>query len=200
MTKSTEEKKAAPLPRVQAIKVSEIAPSPLNERGDVVETVDDLVASIKEKGILVPIKVRPVKSGFQVVYGHRRLLAAKKAGLVHVPAIVEEMDDEQADRERLTENLQRLDLHPIDEAKGIARLVKLLGFVDRVAKHLGKDEAYVAERANLVNLDKAGQDWFRSGVITAEHARILARLTPDDQKQALAWLIEYENPEESDYS
>lgn len=150
----------------------------------------DLVASVKESGILTPLLLRPKAngkgSGFEIVAGHRRYRAAKKAGLDEVPAIVRELSDDQALELQTIENLQREDVHPLDEALGFQALLKRPGHdVESIAAKLGKSTSHVYQRLKLVELIPAAQKLFFGGEITAGHAILIARLQPKDQQQVL---------------
>src|SRR5262245_34603566 len=113
--------------KVQNIKVADAKPSATNPRGVKFEndpSFKDLVASVKEKGILVPVIVRPVGKGYEVIAGARRLAAAKEAGLDTIPADVREMDDDEAREVQIIENLQRTDIHPLDEGEAFRQLME----------------------------------------------------------------------------
>jgi len=147
----------------------------------------ELADSIKAKGILNPLLVRPNgKKGFQVLAGARRLRAARGAGLAEVPVIVRELDDEAALEVLIVDNLQRADVHPFDEARGYQTLLTRPGYdVARIAERVGRSVAYIYDRVKLLNLTKEAQDLFLAGKFTAGHAVLLARLKPEDQKRAL---------------
>jgi len=147
----------------------------------------ELADSIKAKGILNPLLVRPNgKKGFQVLAGARRLRAARGAGLEEVPVIVRELDDEAALEVLIVDNLQRADVHPFDEARGYQTLLTRPGYdVARIAERVGRSVAYIYDRVKLLNLTKEAQDLFLAGKFTAGHAVLLARLKPEDQKRAL---------------
>jgi ParB family chromosome partitioning protein len=111
------------------------------EKGDLTE----LVNSIKEKGILEPIIVRPVGEKYEVVVGSRRYEASKLAGLTKIPVIIKEMNDKEAIVTSLMENVQRENLEPEEEAAAYQKLVKIFGSIRKVAKSIGKSESSIRE-------------------------------------------------------
>jgi len=136
-----------------------IDPSPYQTRrfsgagGDLQELAD----SIRAVGVLEPVLLRPGAEGrFQLLAGDRRVRAARLAGLTEVPGIVRQLDDEQAIEVTVVENLQRQDLHPLDEAAAIALLLqRYAGDVDEVAARLGRPSSFVARRARLTTLTES---------------------------------------------
>lgn len=178
----------------RAIPLAEIAPSPHNTRKQFDEaSLADLAESIRQHGVLQPILVREVaasragKTKYQVVAGERRFRAARLAGLKEIPAHVRAMSDEEAFSAMLIENLQRVDVHPLDEADGFSRLREFqeLGIAD-IAQRVAKDERYVARRLALTNLIEEAREDFRSEAITLAHALEICRLAPEIQVEALA--------------
>jgi ParB family chromosome partitioning protein len=111
------------------------------EKGDLTE----LVNSIKEKGILEPLIVRPVGDKYEVVVGSRRYEASKLAGLTKIPVIMKEMNDKEAIITSLMENVQRENLEPEEEAAAYQKLVKIFGSIRKVAKSIGKSESSIRE-------------------------------------------------------
>jgi len=150
------------------------------------EAFDELVRSIQEHGVLEPIIVRPEVGGFEIVAGHRRFAAAKKAGYSEIPAMVRQLTDQQALEIQLLENLHRSDLHPLEEAEGYRQLVAVAKYdVARIAERIGRSAKYVYDRMKLLSLTKENQELFLEGKITAGHAILLARLKPSAQKRAV---------------
>jgi len=146
----------------------------------------DLEASIREKGMIVPIVARPVNGGFEVVAGARRYRAAKKVGLRDVPLLVRELTDKQALEVQVIENLQRADVHPMEEGEGYRQLMEKAGYeVAALARKVGKSASYVYQRLKLADLAAPAKDAFLKDEITAGHAILIARLSPEDQKAAL---------------
>lgn len=145
-----------------------------------------LAASIGVHGVLVPLKVSPVDGGYVICAGHRRARAATIAGLHQVPCIVEELTEDQIEALLYVENLQRADIHPLDEGQGYADWMKAKGLsVAQVAKLTGKTERYVFDTLKLLNLGPEARKLWREGILTRPVAVILARLTRADQKRCI---------------
>lgn len=128
-------------------------------------------------------------SVYEVVAGERRLRAAKAAGLEAVPAIVRDLNDSDVLDMQLVENLQREDLHPVEEAEGYRVLLADGASVEDIAKKAGKDVPYVQKRIKLLSLEVDAKNLFAAGHLTLGHALLLARLTPKDQIAALVFLL-----------
>ena len=145
-----------------------------------------LVDSIKASGILQPLLVRPKKSKYEIVCGHRRAAAAHALNLPEVPVRVREMTDAQALAAQIIENDQREEAHPLDQADGYQRLM-LLEKLDAagVAMRTGRPESHVYDRVRLLGLNKQAKQLFRNGSIAVGHAVLLARLKPADQDRAM---------------
>ena len=152
--------------------------------------IDRLAASIREKGILQPILVRPApdaKGEYQIVAGERRWRAAQKAKLREVPVIIREFDDGEALEIAILENVQRADLNPVEEALGYRALIDRFSRTqDMVAEAIGKSRSHVANTLRLLALPEQVQTWLAEGLLTAGHARAIA--TASDPT-ALAQLI-----------
>jgi ParB family chromosome partitioning protein len=179
---------------LRMIPLAELIPSPNNTRGQITESsLTGLAASIRRRGVLQAILVREIaapKSGkakYQIVAGERRFRAAKLAGLKEIPAQIKPMTDEDALGDQLVENLQREDVHPLDEADGFLRLREemKLGVRD-IAERVAKDARYVARRLALTNLIEEARDDLREDRITLAHALETCRLAPEIQTEALA--------------
>lgn len=151
------------------------------------EQITDLAESIKAKGILQPIIVRtdPVRPDqYQIVAGERRWRAAQQANLHEVPAIVRDLSDRDVLEIAIIENVQRVDLDPLEEAVGFQQLIDRFGHTqEQVAKGLGKSRSHVANALRLLNLPPVVQGHLRGGRISAGHARAI--LSADDP-EALA--------------
>ena len=160
--------------------------SPTNPRREA-KDLEELTESVRQHGVLQPILVRPFGTvGFEIVAGHRRFAAAKAADLHEIPAIVRAMDDKAALELQVIENLERSDLHPLEEARGYERLITVHKYdVVRIAAKIGRSVPYVYDRVKLLKLIKPLAMLFLEEKITAGHAIILARLKPADQKRLL---------------
>lgn len=147
------------------------------------ETLNELTASISEKGILSPITVRKVDSGYEIVAGERRYRAAIKLNLATIPAIIKEITEEEALELALIENLQRDDLNPIEQAKGYQQLLTEFHLrQEDVAKKLGKDRSTVTNILRLLKLPESIQNHVSRGTLSFGHARALLSL-PSDKMQ-----------------
>jgi ParB family transcriptional regulator, chromosome partitioning protein len=163
------------------------------------KAMEDLTASVKEMGVIVPILVRPIGGKFEVVAGARRYRASKRAGRDEIPAIIRELSDDQALEAQVIENLQREDVHPLEEAEGYqALLERKRHTVESLAAQVGKSESYIWQRLKLIELIGTAKQAFLTDQITAGHAILIARLTPDDQKEALAHCIQKVDVAEGD--
>jgi ParB family chromosome partitioning protein len=167
-----------------------IEPSPCNPRRQRNKLQDaELMASISTHGILTPLLVRPLPEAgkYQLAAGHRRYVAAKNLSLATVPVHIREMDDTEYMEILHVENLQREDVHPLDEAIGYKALLERGGYdVTTLAARIGKSEAHVYQRLKLNDLIKEGQKLFLENQIGFGHAVILARLDRKQQKEILA--------------
>lgn len=139
--------------------------------------LDELTASIREKGLLQPILVRPApgQTGkYQIVAGERRWRAAQKAGLHTVPVIVRELDDLDVLEIGIIENVQRADLNPIEEARAYKVLMERFGRTqDALAQVVAKSRSHIANSLRLLNLPEVVQDHVLQGRLSAGHARAL---------------------------
>jgi ParB family transcriptional regulator, chromosome partitioning protein len=161
--------------------------SPANPRRSFDEgSLNELATSIRTQGVLSPLLVRPKGSSFEIVAGARRYRAAQLAGLDSVPVRIVELTDAQALETSIVENLQRRDVHPIDEANGYVALMRLDYSVEQIAAKCGKSPAYVAARAKLTDLASAVTEAFAKDEIGVGHALLLAKLQPAEQEQALS--------------
>ena len=140
--------------------------------------LDDLTRSVREKGLLQPILVRPMgKDRYQIVAGERRWRAAQQAGLHEVPVLSLDLDDRDVLEVAIVENVQRQDLTPMEEARGYDRLVKDFGHTqDMVAKIVGKSRSHVANILRLLGLPQGVQELVDAGKLSMGHARALVGL------------------------
>lgn len=157
----------------------------------------ELSASIAEVGIQVPLLVRPMFDPddgelqiYELVAGERRFRAAKGLGLETVPCLAREMTDEEAREAQIIENLQRVDVHPIEEAEAFSELLGRLGSIAGVAAKVSKEQSYVAKCLRLLSLTLHSRDALRSALITIDHALLLATLGEGEQNEALKWTLD----------
>ncbi len=144
------------------------------------ENLNDLVNSIKERGVIQPIIVRKINtdnSKYEIIAGERRWLAAQKAGLHDIPVVVTDADDLKSLEFAIVENVQRHDLNPLEEAQGYKRLIDEFAYdQDKVSKFIGKSRSYISNSLRLLNLPKEVLDFVEQKKITAGHAKILVGL------------------------
>ena len=137
--------------------------------------LSELAASMDTNGLAVPILVRPAGDRFVIVHGERRYRAATQLGWAEIPADVRDLDDEAAGWLQLIENIQRADLTPIEEAEAYA--AKLCHMTQsELAKKVGKDRSYIAQKLRLLKLPAPLQHFLRTGGLTEGHMRLLMRL------------------------
>lgn len=179
---------------VQRIPLEKIEPHPDNRRvgGFDEAKLAQLAESIRAQGIIHPPIVRQVNGHYQLVAGERRWKAAKIAGLTEIPCIVRELDDTAVLKVMTIENLQREDVHPLDEADGYSRLMETGGMdVGAIAGEVGKSISYIYQRLKLLELEKTSRKAFIEGKITAGHAILIARLDPKYQTVMLKKMEHY---------
>ena len=151
----------------------------------------ELALSIKEQGVMQPILVRPVDGGrFEIVAGERRWRAAQQAGLREIPALVKNVPDQSALAVALIENIQREDLNPIEEAKGLARLIDEFGLThEAAAKAVGRSRSAVSNLLRLNALAPPVQEYVLAGSLEMGHARALLALPVEQQSGAAARIV-----------
>ena len=162
----------------QFIPIEMISPNPDQPRRSFdPEALEDLAASIREKGIIQPLIVRPnprTEGQFEIVAGERRWRAAQMAKLHAVPALVREFDDTEVLEVAIIENVQRADLNPVEEAAGYNQLMEKFGHTqERLATALGKSRSHIANSVRLLTLPEEVQSYLRDGKLSAGHARTL---------------------------
>lgn len=152
------------------------------------EALQDLADSIREHGIIQPLTVRRLSSGYyQIIAGERRWRAARMAGLREVPVVIIEADDKKAMELALIENLQRADLTPIEEARGYQQLIGEYGLTqEQVADRVSKSRPAVANAMRLLSLPDELLSMVESGKLTAGHARALLSIKDERQQLAVA--------------
>lgn len=167
---------ASPEETIKMVAIKELSPSRFQPRRVFkTEAIQDLVSSIKTKGVLQPLLVRPKSlGGYEIIAGERRFRASQQAGLVQVPVIVKDFNDKDALEVALIENLQREDLNPIEEGEAYARLMKEFTYTqETLAEVLGKSRSYIANTLRLLELPSTIRKMLEEGQITPGHARTL---------------------------
>ena len=151
------------------------------------EALAELVASIREIGLLQPIVVRPVGNGYELVAGERRLRSCKIAGLTVIPAIIRETDDDALLRDALLENLHRANLNPLEEAAAYQQLLEDFGCTqEELATRIGRSRPQISNTLRLLKLPSDVQKRVAAGVLSAGHARALLGLEDPAAMQKLA--------------
>ena len=151
------------------------------------EKLVELTSSIKEVGVLQPVLVREKSTGYELIAGERRWLAARRAGLSSVPALVRKIEDLESFEQAIIENLHREDLNSIDEAVAFHRLMDEFGMTQQqVAERVGRSRPVVANTLRLLQLSSGVQRMIMDGELTAGHARCLAGLTDRKIQEKLA--------------
>ena len=155
-----------------------LRPNPRNPRREFpVAHLDELANSIKERGIIQPIAVRPVRGAndaFEIIAGERRWQAAQRAGLHEVPVVILDVSDVEALELAIVENVQREDLNPLEEAAGYQALIDEFKYhQDDIAKTVGKSRSHIANMLRLLKLPEFVKTAIRSGQFSAGHARAL---------------------------
>jgi ParB family chromosome partitioning protein len=178
---------------IQDIPLAKIRESKTNPRRVFDDAkVAELAENIRQHGVLQPILVRPLPEGeagtYELVAGARRFRASKIAKRESIPATVRELTDAQALELQVIENVQRVDVHPLDEAQGYAALIQLQPntyTVETIASRVGRSPAYVSGRLRLIQLIPEAKQAFYEDKLTVAHAFEVARLQSNDQRRAL---------------
>lgn len=185
---------AVPGARLASISPDDIVPNPQQPRHEFrQEELDELIVSVREFGVLQPIVVRPrpgARAGepqYELIMGERRLRASKAAGLVAIPAVVRNTDDDAMLRDALLENLHRAELNPLEEASAYKQLLEDFGITqEALATRIGRSRPQVSNTIRLLRLPVPVQQRVAAGVLTAGHARAILSLDDADLMQRLA--------------
>ena len=142
--------------------------------------LEDLINSVKERGVIQPILVRELqenKQKFEIIAGERRWRAAQRAGLKEVPVLIIEADDLKSLEFAIVENVQRHDLNPLEEAQGYKRLIDEFNYdQEKVSKFIGKSRSYITNSLRLLSLPKKIIEMIENRLITSGHAKLLVGL------------------------
>jgi ParB/RepB/Spo0J family partition protein len=156
------------------------------------DSLKELTKSILEKGILQPLLVRPVNDGFELVCGERRLRAATMAKLMEVPVQIRELTDEEVVEVQLIENLEREDVHPLQEAEVLQKMLDSEKYtLSDLAAKLAKSETFIIQRLSLNLLIKPWKDAFAADKLSLGKALVVARLTKNGQKELAENAMDY---------
>lgn len=185
-----------PSPQVRTgaveIELDRLSPNPHQPRQGIDESqLQELVASIREHGLIQPLVVTQSGADFQIIAGERRWRAAKLAGLTHVPVIIKETTPQQMLELALVENVQRADLSPLEEAQAYAQLMEDFGLTqEAVAQRVGKSRAAVANTVRLLKLPDEVKEALAADLISEGHARALLSLPEaETQRDALQMIV-----------
>lgn len=173
--------------RVILAKVTDIKASPFQPRRHFDEQqIEELAASIRERGLIQPLVVRKVNGSFELIAGERRLRAITSLGQSTVKVVVHEASDQEVAELALIENLQRADLSPLEEAEQYRLLQEKFNMKqETIAQHVGKSRAVIANMVRLLDLAAEVRDLLEHQQITVGHAKVLLQLK-DEDKQTLA--------------
>ncbi|GAA3729471.1 ParB/RepB/Spo0J family partition protein [Leifsonia bigeumensis] len=185
---------SVPGARLANISPDDIIPNAAQPRTDFVkEKLDELVASIREVGVLQPVVVRAIEGAapgepkYELIMGERRLRATKQLGLDTIPAVIKNTADEEMLRDALLENLHRADLNPLEEASAYQQLLADFGITqDQLAGRIGRSRPQISNTLRLLKLPASVQKRVASGVLSAGHARAVLAAGDDAAMERLA--------------
>lgn len=171
---------------IVSLPTEDIAPNPYQPRQVFDEdSLRALADSLRRYGVLSPLSVRRRPGGYELVAGERRLRAARLAGLDEVPCVVLDIDPAESGAIALVENLQREDLDCVEQAQGLARLIRLFGLSqEECARRVGLSQSAVANKLRLLKLPPDILDGLRTAGLSERHGRALLRLPQDEQRRA----------------
>lgn len=174
------------------VRLSDIIPNRFQPRLAFDEdALNELAASIKEHGIIQPLILRDLGNKYEIIAGERRYKASQLAGVLEVPAIIGQMDDQTSAELALIENIQRKDLSAIEEAKSYKKILDMGGFTqDELAKRMGKGQSTIANKMRLLTLTNEAQAALMNNLISERHARCLLQVKDETkQKEVLNKII-----------
>ena len=173
------------------ISVDQISPGRYQPRRDMDNAaLEELANSIRAQGVMQPIVIRPVDSGYEIIAGERRWRAARLAGMTLIPAVIRDVPDEAAIAMALIENIQRENLNPVEEAVALHRLQQEFELSQQeVADAVGKSRSAVANLLRLLNLSEDVKTYLERGDIEMGHARALLPLEPELQLEAAREIV-----------
>jgi ParB family chromosome partitioning protein len=180
-----EDNAAPPQGDLRMMNVTQLAPGKYQPRTQMDnESLQELADSIRAQGLMQPILVREVASGYEIIAGERRWRAAQLAGLAEIPVLVREVGDDAVAAMAVIEIIQRVDVNGIDVAHGLQRLIHEFGMThDAAAQAVGKSRAAVSNLLRLLNLSRPVQDMLTAGLIEMGHARALLPLQAGPQRE-----------------
>lgn len=185
------EEKLGQAGKLETLSIERVSPNPDQPRKHFApQAMKDLTESVRLHGVLQPLFVRKKDADYIIIAGERRYRAAKEAGLTEVPAIVLDVDDATASEISLIENIQREDLSPAEEAQSYETLMKTFSWTqEELAKKIGKSRSYVANTLRLLKLDPLFLDALTENLITANQARSLLMVPPENRNHVMEKLL-----------
>lgn len=176
------------LEEIVEVNIDELRPNPYQPRKQFdEEALKELSESIKEHGVFQPIIIKKSIKGYEIIAGERRVRASKLVGKEKIPAIIRSFTDEQMMEIALLENLQREDLNAIEEAKAYELMLNNLNITqEELSKKVGKSRSHITNMIGLLSLPNSVQGMVSSGDISMGHARVLSKLSDEDQIKELA--------------
>jgi ParB family chromosome partitioning protein len=178
--------------KVAKIRLADIVPNPFQPRQRFdTEKMDELICSIREKGIIQPILVRLTEKGHELVAGERRWRAAQELQLEEIPAIVRsDINDSDSLEISLIENIQREELNPIEEANAYRELINRFDYtLEKVGQIMGKDKTTISNSLRLLTLAQEIHGFVIEGKISAGHAKALLSITSENKRKKIARMI-----------
>jgi len=173
---------------IENIDIKKIKPNRYQPRVDFNQAkLNELISSIKEKGVVQPILIRPSGDLYELIAGERRLRASRSLGYTQIPAVIREVDDLNAMEISLIENIQRQELTPIEEAQAYQRLMGNFDFTqDKIGQAVGKDRATVANSLRLLTLPKEVQSYISQELLSAGHAKVILSIEGQEARIGIA--------------
>ena len=170
------------------IPLSEIRSNPYQPRKEFdEESLQEFAESIKEHGVIQPIIVKKSIKGYEIIAGERRTRASKMAGKTTIPAIIRELTDEEMMEIALIENIQREDLNPIEVCEAFEKIIETTGITqEEAAKRFGKSRSYITNLLGLSKLPEKTKKYVKENKITMGHARVLSKLSDEEQINTIA--------------
>lgn len=170
------------------VKLDDLRPNPYQPRKIFDEdSLNELAASIKEHGVFQPIIVKKSIKGYDIIAGERRVKASKIAGLIEIPAIVRDFNDEEMMEIALLENLERENLTPLEEAEAYKNLIDKLNLTqEELAKKIGKSRSYITNTLGILSLPEKVKTLINEKKLTMGHAKVLSKIGSPEEIDALA--------------
>ena len=178
--------------KVEIVRLKDIVPNPFQPRKKFnEEKLQELASSIREKGVIQPILVRPVANGYELVAGERRWRAAQQLQIDEIPVIVRnDISDVNSLEISLIENIQREELNAIEEANAYKQLVDAFDYtLDKVGQMMGKDKTTISNSLRLLSLPQEIQTYIEDGKISAGHAKAILAVVSDHKRKKIAKTI-----------